>query len=177
MLLDLQILILNNKSPHLHTHQRGYTRITEAGQSCPDGALQVKSGDWHWFHTGQLLLSVSAAALTDKQHMSVLQDCQICDWPMLDIIIIIIIRSGSIISLSVWSIMSEMTWETVTVLGLLLHKDKQGRCQLWMRCCQAKADRRDIVLTGCAVFVSIIQLSASLHIWIMDNKMKRISNF
>lgn len=35
-----------------------------------------------------------------------------------------------------------------------------------------EADRRDIVLSGCAVFVSIILLSASLHLWerIIDNK-------
>lgn len=43
--------------------------------------------------------------------------------------------------------------------GLLLYTDKPVDPEAEQRC-QAETDRGDIVLTGCAVFVSIIQLSA-----------------
>lgn len=98
--------------------------------------------------------------------------CQICDWPVLDLIII---SSSSIIP--VRGIMSERTWETVPVPACCSRQINRADVKTSLRRAKSgvareEADRRDIVLSGCAVFVSIILLSASLHLWerIIDNK-------
>lgn len=73
-----------------------------------------------------------------------LQDCQICDWSVLDIAAIV-----TIIPVSIRSITLEMTWESD---GSLLSTDKPMDPEA-EQCFQAETHRRDIVLTGCAVFL------------------------
>lgn len=61
-----------------------------------------------------------------------LQDCQLRDWPVLDIIFIIIIIG--IIPVSVGSIMSKDVRDDMRdspAAGFLLLTDKQGQCQMW----------------------------------------------